>query len=236
MTNGWEPDVIKVNGIYYMSHTADLNLAVYVAFSTDGTNWVDSYPTAMIDTNNSAWGTLGPRESNIYYENGTFYIFYADQPVNAICLRIGRAVCTGAPTNRANWVPSSGPVLNTDLRAYNWANRGTESPCVRYYPFLPYPYLMTYIGYNTNDTVVHNTWRDGIAFAPSINGPWIDGRGNPWFSADTNGAWDDAITAEMTHLESNGNMFFYYSGARQGGTNQVGLVVVPDNIVRMMEY
>jgi len=235
LTNAWEPDVILVNSVYYMAHTEDTAYHVNLAWSNDGRSWVDV--GTIVSTNTSPWSNNGPREASLYYENGTFYCYYADMPTGGGKYHVGCAVCTNDPTVLANWVCVSTPLFFATSSGPRWnSGASTESPCVRYYGDLPHPYLMTFIGYNPPGIVVNYPWRGGVAYADSPLGPWFEINNNPVFTVGNTGGWDDRISAEMTHMQVGTNWFGYYSGGKYNGSNQVGMVVLPiSSISKLMK-
>lgn len=235
----WEPDVIKVTNTFYMVNVTDSSFGVRIGTSTNGTNWTDS--GIIIDLTNSIWSDIGPREPCIYFENSTFYCFYADHATSDGRYKIGLSICNQGtdPTVHSNWVCQSSPVFSS-INSPGWNQGGdTESPCVRKYDFTPHPYVMSYIGYNnlTQGAGSFKTWRPAFAVADSISGTWTAGHYAPILKSGTNAQWDDRVIGEMTHVENGGTNWFYYSGGQAGASNQVGLATIPtNNFVRYLQW
>lgn len=229
-SGAWEPDVIKVSTNYYMAHVTDASFNVRLSTSTSGTNWTDL--GEIINLTNSVWSDIGPREPCLYYESGTYYCYYADHATADGFYKLGVSVCSSDPTVLTNWVCQTTPLFSAESTAPRWNQGGdTESPCVRKYAWLPHPYLMTFIGYNplTQGAGVAKTWRPGFAYADNPLGPWTECRYDPLMTIGTRTGWDGGVIAEMSHLESAGTMYFYYSGGTTSWTNQVGLATISTN-------
>lgn len=224
-TNAWEPDVVKVSSTYYMAHVLDTAYNVRLSSSANGTTWTDH--GEIINLTDSVWSNIGPREPNLYYESGTYYCFYGDASTSDGRYRIGLSTCSGDPTVHANWACQATPVFSPTITAPRWNQGGdTESPCVRKYPSLIHPYVMSFIGYNNLAVVTNKPWRVGFAYADSPSGPWTEGRYSTELTIDTNGTWDDRIAGEATHLETGGTIYVYYAGGKVNGANQVGLATI----------
>lgn len=228
-SNMWEGDVVWVasSNLFYMAHVSDLAFAIRLSTSPDGTNWTDY--GQILYTNNTKWSASGPREPCLYWETGTFYLYFSDQETNSLIYKVGMATCSSGPTSSANWVCQTTPLFAATARAPGWNSGGPgdcESPNVRYYPGMLHPYVMTFNGYNATGGTNKKRWRNAVAWADSPSGPFTETANNPWLGIGTLGGWDAQITAETTHLLIGSTVYAYYAGGVALGTNQIGLVTM----------
>jgi hypothetical protein len=225
LSNTWEADVIKIAGsnLFYM--VAETNTGYNIRFytSSDGVSWADQ--GVIINNSDATWITAdAPREPSLYWENGTFYCYFAGYDGR---YKIGLSVCSGNPLYHSNWVCQASAFFASTQQLPGWNSGGdTESPCVRFYASFARPYVMTFTSYNSLYSTVNKPWRNGVAWAASPSGPFTDTSNNPWLSIGINGGWDDRIAAETTHVLSGNTAYVFYSGGKGSATNQVGLVTI----------
>jgi hypothetical protein len=231
LSNAWECSVIKPTNTFFMAHELNSDWGVYLSSSANGTNWTSH--GKMVSKAQSTWSSSsaeGPREPCLLLDSGTWYIYYSDIANSDSAYKIGVSTCVGDPTVSGNWNCQATPTFAPSTASPKWNNgSGTESPSIRRFDWLAYPYVMLFTGYSASMvSASYKPWRPAIAYSGSPLGPWIEAN-NPVLSVGVNGTWNDWIAAEVSQLIVGANMYIYVSCGKTNALNQIGLFTMATN-------
>lgn len=215
--DGYPESIVKVGSTYYASYQGivpsprDIRLAT--ATSRNGA-WTEYGSNPVLTIGSQSWesaiSNYGANAPEISEVDGTFYLFYSVEDVNAGSYgAIGVATATAATGPYTKY--ASNPIL-VPGGAGTWDSRRVGEPSVFYKDSVWY---MGYMG-ETLDVAWQESEQIGYASATSPFGPWTKATGNPLIPFGETGTWDKLLTADPYLFFDSGYWWTWYTGGAGG--------------------
>lgn len=179
---------------------------------------LDSNPILQLGAG-AQWDDTYIWSPSLAYESGYYHLFYTGQNAageNAI----GHATLTAANWKAGNlaaayWTKDAGNPVVAKAGAGYMANGVGEQSLVRYGAY----WLLFYTGYDNHNGGGQDAAGIGLAYSPSLNGPWdILSNATPRLSLGAGGTWDDYDVFAAYVVFQNGFFHMFYS-AGEDATN-----------------